>query len=183
MYTAYVYMLKKIIFLVVCSVLASPKTFSNSIGRVFRVSSVIDLSLMNGGDYIVITGLGGRKIKEGYLDINSEGDFVGINVITEVRKYNSGTNDIGPKIGNFDASTISWEVLSDSIVKKNGVVTKYESILYANGVVLNLGEKFSGTPELYNSVNWMIHSKKNIPDLQPGDEIEVSSFILATVTF
>lgn len=180
--TAHLFMLKK---LIICLfVFSSCFTHANVIGRVFRVSTIIDLSEFNHGNYIAVTGFGGSSLETGDLDINSNGEFTSKSIYTEVRKYNPVANELGPKITNDDATNISWSLLSEPIVKKNNMVTTEGSaIVIANGKKVNVSDVLEGKPNQFNNVSWNVHSKDKFSNIKPGDEIEISTAVMVSVTF
>ncbi|MGR5331056.1 hypothetical protein [Photobacterium damselae] len=158
---------------------------ANVIGRAFRVSSVIDLSLLNKGDYITITGYGGGDIKEGLLAFDSLGNM-GSNIIdVEVRKYNVTTNEVGPILSDSDATEVSWALFTDPKLKVNNkIITSKKVNLFLGNDLVTISSKFSGSPSKYSRVGWQVKSESSLDDvLDAGDNVEVQSVVMVTVTF
>ncbi|MGR5240167.1 hypothetical protein ACPV36_04640 [Photobacterium damselae] len=174
--------IKYVLFIVLMVVLPSE---ANVLGRAFRVSTVIDLSLLSGGEYITITGFAGGDVQDGQLNFYSSGN-VGSNLVdTEVRKYNPASGTIGSILSDSDATQISWSLFSEPELKINdSVILGNKFDMFVDGKLISVAGDHTGKPSSYSHVSWQVKSNDNLSDiLEPGDKVEVQSIIMVTVVF
>lgn len=158
---------------------------ANVLGRMFRVSTSIDLSILSDGEYITITGFGGGNIRDGRLEFHSLGD-IGSNLInTEVRKYNPVSGAVGPILSDSDATQISWSLFSKLELKVNDLVVSGDVFdMYVDGNLISPTGDYTGKPSSHSNVSWNVKSNNSLDNkLKPGDRVEVQGVIMASVIF
>ncbi|WP_158134614.1 hypothetical protein [Photobacterium damselae] len=158
---------------------------ANVLGRTFRVSTTIDLSLLSNGEYITITGFGGGDIRDGRLEFHSLGDVGSNSINTEVRKYNPVSGMVGPILSDSDATQVSWSLFSKLDIKINDLVVSDNMFdMYVDGNLISVTGDYTGKPTSHGNVLWQVKSNSSLGNkLKPGDRVEVQGVIMASVIF
>ncbi|HIF9383778.1 TPA: hypothetical protein ACX6RR_003643 [Photobacterium damselae] len=154
--------------------------------RIFTPSTEIDLSHINNGRFITITGINGGDIIDGKLKISSDKRISTLkNVVTEVRKYNELSGAIGPLLSNDDANEVIWtlENKSDLIINDIDIVSSDRFTFRLNGVKILESSSQRGRPSEFSSVYWGVYSNDVLDEISPGDSFYLDAMISVTVEF
>lgn len=154
--------------------------------RVFRPSTEIDLSHINNGRYITITGINGGDITDGKLEVSSDKRISTLkNVVTEVRKYDELSATIGPILSNNDANEVIWtlENKSDLIINDIDIVDSNRFTFRLNGENISESSSQRGRPSEFSSVYWGVYSNDALDEISFGDSFYLDAMISVTVEF
>ncbi|HIF9542841.1 TPA: hypothetical protein ACX6S1_003086 [Photobacterium damselae] len=154
--------------------------------RVFTPSTEIDLSHINNGRFITITGVNGGDVEDGKLEVSSDKRISTLeNVVTEVRKYNELSGTIGPILSNNDANEVIWtlENKSDLIINDVDAIDSDYFTFRLNGKDISEFSLQRGKPSDLSSVYWGVYSNDVLDNINPGDSFYLNAMISVTVEF
>ncbi|HIF9110383.1 TPA: hypothetical protein ACX6RV_000977 [Photobacterium damselae] len=178
--------MNKILYFLIFCFWNSAFAENQPIVRVFTPSTEIDLSYINNGRYITITGVNGGDITDGILEVSSDKRISTLkNIVTEVRKYNELSGMVGPILNNSDANEVIWalENKSDLIINDVTSIDSDYFIFRLNGKNISEHSLQRGKPSDLSSVYWGVHSNDVLDDIHPGDSFYLDAMVSVTVEF